>query len=137
MERDRHNNSQGINCIPPEALAADTNGAVIDTALIGSLEYFIHVGTAFVGGGFDVTLEESDVVTFGGEETAVPADETLGPLPQIAITDADTVFRVGSVGKKRYQRIVLTETDTITAGVIGVLAVAQDYRHNPQPAQAT
>lgn len=137
MEFDLHSRVDTRNAIPPAALAADTNGASIDTVDYNSLEYVIHVGTAFVGGGFDVTLEESDTGAFGGEETAVPADEILGALPSIAIGDANQTFRVGSIGKKRYQRIVLTETGTITAGIIGVTAVLGKARDMPVADQST
>lgn len=137
MEYDLHSRVNTVNCVPPAALAADTNGAAVDTLGFESLEYVIHVGTAFVGGGFDVTLEESDTGAFGGEETAVPAEETLGALPSIAIGDANKTFRVGSIGKKRYQRIVLTETGTISAGVIGVAGVLSHPKQLPVADQST
>lgn len=128
MEYDIHSELNTVIAVSPEALAADTDGASIDTEGFEGLEYVVSVGTAFVGGGFDITLEESDTGAFGGEETAVPAANIVGGLSdsiaiQVVITDADTTFRVGSVGKLRFQRCVLTETGTISAGVIGVTAV--------------
>lgn len=136
-EVDNHTVVQAVHCIPPDAHASDQNGAAVDTVGFESIEYIINVGTAFVGGGFDVTLEESDTGAFGGEETAVPADETLGALPSIAISDTNTAFRVGSIGKKQFQRIVLTETGTISAGTIGVVAVLGHPKHAPVDDQST
>lgn len=137
MEFDLHSNIKIVHCVAPAALAANTNGAAIDTLGFESCEFVFHVGAAFVGGGFNVTLQESDTGAFGGEETAVPADNTLGALPSIAIGDANKVFRVGSIGKKRYVRPVLTETGTITAGVIGCAAVLGHPKEGPVADQST
>lgn len=137
MEYDLHSKVQIVNAVPPAALAANTNGASIDTVGYESLEYVLHVGAAFVGGGFTVSLEESTTGAFGGEQTAVPADDILGALPVIDIGDTNKVYRVGSIGKKRYQRIVLTETGTITAGVIGVTAVLSHPKSAPIADQST
>jgi pyruvate kinase len=140
MEFDLHNRIKAMPAIVPVALAADTNGITIDTLGFDGLEYIINVGTAFVGGGFTVTIEQSPDDGNGsatGVWTAVPAAETLGDLPVVIITDADMVLRVGSIGKERHQRIVLTETGTISAGVIGVIAVLSHPREVPTIAQAT
>ncbi len=139
MEFDLHSRVKVASAVPPKALAADTNGTAIDTLGFEGLEYVINIGTAFVGGGFAVTIEQSPDDGSGsptGVWTAVPAAETLGVLPTVVITDADTVFRVGSIGKERHQRIVLTETGTITVGVIGVVAVLSHPREAPTVAQA-
>lgn len=137
MEHEIHSRIKLVHCIAPAAIAANTNGAAIDTAGFESLEYAFNVGTAMVGGGFAVTLQESDTGAFGGEETAVSADETIGALPTISIGDANMVFRVGSIGKKRYQRPVLTETGTISAGVIGCMAILGDPKEMPVADQST
>lgn len=137
MYQDMHSKIQAVHALPPAALAADANTAAIDTLRFESCEFVFHVGTAMVGGGFAVTLEESETGAFGGEETAVPAEEILGALPTISIGDANQVFRVGSVGKMRYQRAVLTETGTITAGVIGVMAILGHPENAPVADQST
>ena len=137
MEHELHSRLKIVHCVAPAAIAANTNGASIDTKGFESLEYVFHVGTAMVGGGFEVTLQESDTGSFGGEETAVPADNIIGALPSIAIGDANKVFRVGSIGKKRYQRPVLTESGTITGGVTGVVAVLGNSHEAPIADQST
>jgi hypothetical protein len=137
MEFDLHSYTKGVQCGPPAAYRGDEGGAAIDTVGFESLEYVINVGTALVGGGFTASLEESDTGAFAGEETAVDAGEILGALPTLVATGADTAFRVGSMGKKRYQRIVLNETGTVTAGVIGVVAVLSNPKHTPVPDQST
>lgn len=140
MEYDLHNDCKVVHCIPPSALAADTNGAAVDTLGFEALEYLINVGAAFVGGGFDITIEESPDDGSGsptGVWTAVPTERILGPLPQVSIGDTNTAFRVGSIGKERHQRIVLTETGTISAGGIGVVALLAMPKSMPTAAQAT
>ncbi len=137
MEKDLHNHLLIVHGIPPAALAADADSAVIDTVGFESLEWVLHVGVAMAGGGFTCVFEESDVVTFGGEETVVPAADVLGTSPVVAIADANKVFRVGIIGKKRFQRMSLVETATITAGVIGVTAVFSDARVRPTADQDT
>jgi len=145
MEFDLHSRVNTALALAPAALAADTNGIAIDTLGFNGLEYVINVGTAFVGGGFDVTLEEDDDDGSGspvGTWTAVPSDEILGRLSdtiaaQVIITDANKVYRVGSIGKKRHQRAVFTETGTISAGVIGAVAILSHPRDIPVADQST
>lgn len=140
MEYDLHSHVKLVHAIAPAALVADTNGGPVDTLGFESLEWLIHVGTAFAGGGFDVTLEEDDDDGSGsplGTWTSVPSDQILGALPSIAIADANKTFRVGSIGKKRHQRLVLTETGTISGGVIGVTALLSNPVTMPVPDQST
>jgi hypothetical protein len=125
-----------VHCVTPSAIAADTNGATVDTSGYESITYAIHVGTAMAGGGFNVTIEQDDDSGFGSG-AAVSAAETIGTLPTISIGDTDKVYRVGSIGKERYQRIVLTETGTISGGTIGVVAILGNPKSTPTSAQNT
>lgn len=141
MEYSLHHDVKIEHAIPPEAHVATTvTGAWIDTKDHDSLEYVIHVGVAMAGGGYDVTIEQDEDDGAGspvGAPSAVSADETLGALPVVAIADANKVFRVGSIGKARFQRVILTETGTISAGVIGATAVLGHGKRNPQADQST
>lgn len=143
MEYDLHSKVKAVDCIGPAVLAADTNGAAIDMQQdqgYESIEYLIHVGTALAGGGWDVTIEQSPDDGSGsptGVWTAVPADETLGALPVFVATDTDLVLRVGSIGKERHQRVVLTETGTISAGVTGASAILSHAKQLPVADQST
>lgn len=140
MEIDAHGSMKIVHGIAPAAHAATTNGAAVDTVGYQSLEWVGHVGVAFAGGGFDITIEQSPDDGSGsptGVWTAVSAEETLGALPVVAIADANMVVRVGSAGKERHQRAVLTETGTISAGVIGVTAVLGNPEVMPEADQST
>lgn len=137
MEHEIHSKTKVVNCISPQALAANTNGAWIDTLGFESLEYVIQIGVAFAGGGFNFSFQESPTGAGGGEETTVPAGHIIGQTPVIVATDANKLMRVGVVGKERYQRIVLTETGTISAGIVGVLGVLSHPKNAPVPDQYT
>lgn len=137
MYQDAHSKMKIVHGIAPAAIAGDTDSAIVDTIGFESLEWVLHVGIAMAGGGFTCVFEESDVVTFGGEETAVPTGEVVGASPVVAIADADKVFRVGIVGKKRFQRMSLVETGTITAGIIGVNAHLGNPEQAPVADQST
>ena len=137
MEHSLHSDIKLVHCIAPAALVANTNGAAIDCAGHESLEFAFNVGTAMVGGGFAGTLQESDTGAFGGEETTVAAEHILGGLPTISIGDANKVFRCGYIGKKRYVRPVLTETGTISGGVVGCMAILGHPKNAPVADQNT
>lgn len=112
-------------------------GEAIDTATFESLEYIINFGTIVsIGGGISFDLEESDTGLFAGEETSVPADEQLGGPLVIAAVDDDKAFRLGSVGKKRYQRIVMTTLGTPNFS-LGISALLAHAHHQPSPDQNT
>ncbi len=137
MEHSLHNKVKIEFVLEGIVRTADGVGAIIDTAGFESLEYVMQVSAALVGGGFVMLLEESDVVTFGGEETVVSAEETLGTLPSCIATDTDFVARVGVIGKKRFQRATLTETGTVTAGIVSVIGILGHPKNAPTDEQVT
>ena len=136
MERDSHSSSQIVHAIAPAVYTANSVGAIVDTLGFEALLWVIHVGVAITGGGFTCLFQEDDVVGFGGV-TTVPADGVIGGSPVIIATDANKVFRVGIIAKKRFQRLTLVETDTVTAGVIGATAVLTEAKARPVDDQNT
>ena len=136
-EYDMHSNVQAFHCIEAAIHTTSQTGASVDTLGFESLEYIIHVGDALVGGGFLVTLEGSDDTGFTVGNGAVAAAEILGTLPDLIATDTDLVLRVGSVDKRRFQRIILTEVDTVTAGIVGVTAILGNPVSKPVADQST
>ncbi len=138
MEFDLHSRVKvviGIGATDGIAAGASTDSAVIDTVSFESFEWLIDVGPITTGT-FSLVLEESDVVTFGGEETVVPTANVLGDSPTWIITDDDQVRRVGIVGKKRFQRVTLVGAATPVADfcIMGLLSNAKD---EPVPDQST
>lgn len=140
LSHDHHAETKLIHAVGPAALVANTVITPLDTNGFESAEWLIHVGVAFAGGGFDVTLQEDADDGSGspvGSPSAVSADETRGSLPSIAIADASKTFRVGTVGKERHQGLTLTMTDTITAGIIGVTLLLSNPHKVPVADQST
>ena len=136
MEFDLHSSVKVVTGIAPiAALGADTDSAVIDTLDFDSFEWLIGLGVITTGT-FSVVLEESDVVTFGGEETVVPAANVIGVSPTFIATDDGQARRVGIVGKKRFQRLTLVGASTPVA-VGCVYGILSNPREKPVAAQAT
>lgn len=136
MEYDVHSNIKVATGIAPiAALGADTDSAVIDTIGFESFEWIIMMGI-IITGTFSIVLEESDVVTFGGEESVVPAANVIGVSPTYIVTDDGQARRVGIVGKKRFQRMTLVGAATPVA-TGSVLAMLSNPVTKPVAAQAT
>ena len=152
MEVDIHAKTLLVHSVAPAALVADTTGAELDTVDFESVLYQIHVGVAMAGGGFDFKVQSSPD-DGAGSPTGVWADvphvdvgngQIIGGAGSvdsihavIAIADANKVYRVGVISKDRHLRPVLTETGTITGGVIGVTALLSNPRTAPQADQNT
>lgn len=124
MEYDLHSQVKVVTGIAPvAALGASTDSAVIDTIGFESFEWLISMGVITTGT-FSIVVEESDVVTFGGEETVVPAANVIGVSPIYIVTDDGQARRVGIIGKKRFQRITLVGAATPVAlgAILGLLS---------------
>lgn len=123
MEKDLHNNIDDRVALVEQAIAADTlvDGEIIDTQGFESLEYVVQVGTITTGVvGF--IIQEGD--DSGLSDAAnVPAAETLGSLTGFIVTDDDATKRVGSIGKKRYQRFSILPDDSAAIDFISAVAI--------------
>ncbi len=136
MEYDLHSAVKVRTGVAPlAALGASTDSAVIDTAGFESFEWLISLGVITTGT-FSMVFEESDVVTFGGEESVVPAANVVGVSPTFIATDDGQARRVGIVGKKQFQRCTLVGAATPVA-VGCILALLSNPVTKPVAAQAT
>lgn len=98
-----------------------TVGEIIDTKGFESLEFITHSGT-LTDGAYAILLEEGDESDLA-DATVLPAADTLGALTGFALTDDDITIRVGSIGKKRFQRLSLVSTSVTTGGFFSGIAV--------------
>ena len=123
MEYDLHSNVQAETAIAPVTIAASTTtaGAIIDTQGFESLEYLISSG-AITDGTYDVTLEEGDDPALA-DAAPVPAANILGALPSFDDTEDNVSKRVGSIGKKRYQRLNLVSAGVTAGGLFSAAGV--------------
>lgn len=115
-EFDLHSNVKGLIALDVQDITTNTttDGNVIDTLGFESLEYMIQSGT-ITDGTYVLLLEEDDVVGFTSS-SVVPVDETLGVLTGFTDADDDTPLRVGSIGKKRFQRLAIVSAGTSSGG---------------------
>lgn len=112
--RDGVSDLEVFSLLEPETPVADDETIGMDVRDAETATILIHVGGT-VDAGFLATLEDSaDNVTFA----AVTADEVLGDT--VANT-ADTVFKLGYVGNKRYVRAALIIPGATDVGVVGML----------------
>ncbi len=132
MEYDGHSRMKSLLALDITLSAgATTDGNVIDTVDFESLEFTLFTGV-YATGDFDVQLEESDVVTFGGEENIVIADDLIGTPSTLSAANALT--RIGYKGKKQFCRLTVLGTDTPDA-TIAALAVLGRPKTMPVPDQ--
>ncbi len=136
MEYELHSDVKVVTGTAPiAALGASTDSAVVDTQDFGSFEWLIALGVITTGT-FSMVFEESDVVTFGGEETVVPAADVVGASPTWIVTDDGQARRVGIVGKKQFQRCTLVGAATPVA-VGCILALLSKPKSRPVADQST
>jgi len=132
MEYDLHNDVDAAMALKEAAITTNTTtvGEIIDTKDFGSLEYIISSGT-ITDGAYALKLEEGDDSGLSDAADVATAD-ILGDLVGFVDTDDDAVKRVGSIGKKRYQRLSIVSTGTTTgADSIGAVAVQGNPKHMP------
>lgn len=124
MEQDLHSRVKVEVALDYQVINTDTvtDGNSIDTLGFESLEYAILTGTITAAGVVAVILEESDTGAWAGEETVVPAADIRGGPIVFADADDDAIFRIGSTGKKRYQRITL-DSDGTTNGAFAAVGI--------------
>lgn len=111
--------------INPSAATSD-NTAVATTVLdmldVQSATLLIQAGSlADVDATFAVTAKESDVTTFGGEETDVPDSLLQGTLALAGFTFADDnkARKLGFLrGGKRYKKVTITPANNASAAYL-------------------
>lgn len=126
--RDLANNIGLALALSPAVQAATIKGNAIDTQGFGSLAFLINTGAIASAGDFTVKVQESDTTTDGDFTDAVAADLTGNTLP--ASLAADSSYKVGYVGNKRYARIVATKNSG-TSVAIGAMAVKGNAAEKP------
>lgn len=115
--RDLYSNITAIPALAAAVQTAAGNGATIDTLGAGRLAFVVNTGAA--DGNFGVKLQESDTGTSGW--TDVAADQVDSTAP--AVLAANTAYRLGYRGWKRYVRLALTKGGgtSIAAGAVAVV----------------
>ena len=123
MEFDLHSNVDDRMALNQTAINSNTTtvGNIIDSLGYESLEFVVSMGT-IVDGVYALVLEEGDDAALA-DAAVVPADNILGALTGFVAADDQSTLRIGSIGKKRYQRLSIESTG-VTTGVDHATAIA-------------
>lgn len=113
-EYDLHSRVKQAVALDSQDITTDTTtvGNIIDTSGFESLEFIIQSGV-ITDGAYALLLEQGDDSGLS-DAAAVPAANILGVLTGFVLTDDNAAKRVGSIGKKRYQRLSIVSTATST-----------------------
>ncbi len=129
MEYELHGSINAVVGLAPVVIATDTTTvtAIIDTKGFESLEWVISSGV-LTDGAYSVVIEDGDAANLS-DAAAVPVADRLGALPAFIATEDGVTKRVGTVSKKRYQRLSIVSTTTTAGGLFSVVAI-QGHAHS-------
>src|SRR5690606_19649101 len=96
-----------IASLIPAVVTATTKGSNADLQGFNSATLIINTGAIAGDGLFVIAIQESDTTT-DGDFVDVAASDLLGTLP--AALEANTAYKQGYKGTKRYIRAVITKT---------------------------
>ncbi len=126
--RDLYHNIRAVAALSPAVQSATVNGAAIDLKDANRAAFILNTGAVAGAGDFSAKIQESDTTT-SGDFTDVAADHFDTDAP--ATLAADSTYRIGYRGHKRYARIVLTKASG-TSIAAGASAVLSDLRSRPE-----
>jgi len=126
--RDLANSLGAVNALSPAVQAATVKGNAIDLLGFGAVMFSIVTGAIAGSGNFTVTVQESDTTT-DGDFTDVASANLSGSNLANPLA-ADTAYKVGYIGNKRYARIVATKNSGTS---IAACAVAVKGRAASKP----
>lgn len=122
--RDLLSNIAARPALTPAVKSAAGDGAAIDTNGFGSVCFVVETGAIVSVGDFGIKVQESDTDD-GGDFTDAAAAVVNSDAP--ATLEADSSYRLGYTGFKRYVRVSLTKAGgtSIAAGAVAILGNAQ------------
>jgi hypothetical protein len=119
MRRDLYSNIGTALAISPAVKSAAGDGITIDTKNFSSVAFVITTGAIASAGDFGVSVQESDASGSGFAAADAEFVDTNAP----ATLAADSTYKVGYRGNKRYVRLQLTKAGgtSIALGAVAVL----------------
>lgn len=115
--KDLHSHISPVVSLIPAVISATGTGSAIDLQGFNSAEFIVNTGAIASAGDYTVKIQHSATTT-SGDFTDCASTDLLGTLP--ASLAADTVYRVGYKGGKRYVRHVITKNGgtSIITGIV-------------------
>lgn len=120
MNADMHSNIKVVQAIAPAVKTDAETGGTIDRQGFRSVEVVVNTGALAGAGDFGFKLQHSDT-TENGDFVDVTSADLLGTAPAAAMT-ANSVYRVGYVGARRYIRVATLDNGG-TSLAIGAVAI--------------
>ena len=123
--RDLYSNIGAVQALAPAVATAAANGAAIDLKGYNSVAFVVNTGAVVGDGDFGVKIQHSNTTT-NGDFVDAPADQVDTNAP--ATLAANSAYRLGYLGHKRYVRIALTKEGgtSVAAGAVAVLGNPAD-----------
>lgn len=124
--RDLAQNIGAAPALAPAVQSANANGLAVDMKGFNRAAFVVSTGAIASAGDFGVKLQESDASGSGFADVAAGQFTTNAP----ATLAADSAYRLGYLGDKRFVRLVLTKAGgtSIAAGAVAILG---DPQHTP------
>jgi hypothetical protein len=112
-----------------QAISSDTTtvGNIIDTAGFEAVT-FVQATGAYTDGNYTLLIEDGDDSGLS-DAAAVSDDFLIGTEAATVLSAANSVSRIGYVGKKRYVRASIVSDTTSTGATAGVIAALTSPRH--------
>ena len=120
-------NIGAVQAIAPAVLSATTTGSALDLKGFESAALVVNTGAIVSAGDFSIKLQESDTTT-PGDFADIDAAHITGSTP--ATLEANSVYRLGYIGHKRYLRAVATKAGG-TSIALGAVLVKGDAHDRP------
>lgn len=119
--RDLASNIGVVPALAPAVQSAAANGLTVDRKGFEKVTFIVNTGAIAGDGDFSFKVQDSDD---GTNWTDAPAKYLIGEAP--AELEADSAYKIGYWGHKRYQRLALTKAGgtSIALGAVAVLAGA-------------
>lgn len=122
-QADLHHDIDAENAFDLQTISSDTttSGEIIDMSGKVNIDFVIRSGV-ITDGAYTIVLQQDELIGFASP-TIVPAGNLLGALPTFALTDDQTVKRVGFFPAERFCRMQIVSTATTTGGLFSAVAV--------------
>ena len=120
-------NIGAVQMVAPAVLTGNNTAAAVDLQGFESAALIVNTGAIVSAGDFSIKLQESDD-TAGGTFTDVAAEHLTGEVP--ATLEANSVYRLGYIGLRRYVRTVVTKASG-TSIALGAVLIKGDAHERP------
>lgn len=111
-------NIGAVQLIAPAVITAANTATAVDLLGFESACLVVNTGAIAAAGDFSIKLQESDTTT-AGDFADIDAAHLTGSTP--ATLEANSVYRVGYIGHKRYLRSVVAKAGGTSIAMAAVL----------------